>query len=48
MERRQIEAVAQTQEETMLLLRVCDKLERAMQREMPASTAFYRRMSRHL
>lgn len=40
MERRQIEAVAQTQEETMLLLRVCDKLERAMQREMPASTAF--------
>lgn len=37
---RQIEAIAQTEEEKMLLLRVCDKLERAMQRDMPASTAF--------
>ena len=38
--RKQIESVAQTQEEKMLLLRVCDKLERAMQRETSASTAF--------
>lgn len=37
---RQIEAIAQTEEEKMLLLRVCDKLQRAMQREMPVSTAF--------
>lgn len=35
-----IESITRTEEEKMLLLRVCDKLQRAIQREMPASTAF--------
>lgn len=37
---KQIEALAQTEEEKMLLLRVCDRLERAEEREIPAATAF--------
>ena len=37
---RQIAAIADTDEERMLLVRVLDKLERAQQREMPASTGF--------
>ncbi len=37
---RQIAALAESEDERMLLVRVCDRLERAMEREQPASTAF--------
>lgn len=37
---RQIAAIAESEAERMLLVRVCDRLERAMQRDMPAATAF--------
>lgn len=37
---RQIAAIAESEEERMLLVRVCDRLERAGQRETPAATAF--------
>lgn len=37
---RQIAAIGETEEEKMLLIRVVDKLERAEQRQMPASTGF--------
>lgn len=37
---KQIEAIAQTQEEKMLLLRVCERLNRAHQRDIPAATSF--------
>ena len=37
---RQIAAIADSDEERMLLVRVCDRIERAMQRETPAATAF--------
>lgn len=40
MEKNRIAAITQNEEEQMLLVRVCDKIERAMQREMPAATAF--------
>lgn len=38
--KRQIQAVTDSEEERMLLVRVCDKLERGYEREMPVSTAF--------
>ncbi|MBQ3356967.1 MAG: RNA-binding protein [Oscillospiraceae bacterium] len=37
---RQIAAIAESEEERMLLIRVCDRLERAQQRQTPAATAF--------
>lgn len=37
---RQIAALAQSEEEYMCLVRACDRLERAVQREVPAATAF--------
>lgn len=37
---RQIAAIAEGEEERMLLVRVCDRIERAMQRQTPAATAF--------
>lgn len=37
---KQIAAIAESDEEKMRLVRACDKLERAYEREMPASTAF--------
>ncbi len=37
---RQIAAMSETDEEKMLLIRVCDKLERGMDREVPTCTAF--------
>lgn len=37
---RQIAAIAETDEEKMLLVRVCDKLQRAYERGMPTATAF--------
>lgn len=37
---RQIAAIAESEEERMLLVRVCDRLERAQQRQTPAATAF--------
>ncbi len=37
---RQIAAIAESEEERMLLVRVCDRLERAAQRQTPAATAF--------
>lgn len=37
---RQIAAIAESEEERMLLVRVCDRLERAQQRQTPAVTAF--------
>jgi len=37
---RQIAAIAESEEERMLLVRVCDRIERAMQRQTPAATAF--------
>lgn len=36
----QIRAIADSEEEQMLLVRVCDKLDRGYEREMPVSTAF--------
>ncbi|MGN1306316.1 MAG: RNA-binding protein [Faecousia sp.] len=39
-QKRQIAAIAESEEERMLLVRVCDRLERAREREMPAATAF--------
>lgn len=39
-QKRQIAALAEGEEERMLLVRVCDRLERAREREMPAATAF--------
>lgn len=38
--RKQIEAIAESEEERMLLVRVCDKLERGYERDMPVSTGF--------
>lgn len=38
--RNQIRAIADSEEERMLLVRVCDKLDRGYEREMPVSTAF--------
>ncbi len=38
--RNQIQAIAESEEERMLLVRVCDKLDRGYEREMPVSTAF--------
>ncbi|MBR6825196.1 MAG: RNA-binding protein [Oscillospiraceae bacterium] len=38
--RKQIDAIAESEEERMLLVRVCDKLERGYEREMPVSTGF--------
>ena len=38
--RNQIQAIADSDEERMLLVRVCDKLERGYEREIPVSTAF--------
>ena len=35
-----IRAVAESEEEQMLLIKVCDKLDRGYEREMPVSTAF--------
>ena len=35
-----IQAIAESEEERMLLVRVCDKLERGYEREIPVSTAF--------
>lgn len=37
---RQIAAIAESEEERMLLVRVCDRIERATERDMPAATAF--------
>lgn len=37
---RQIAAIAESEEERMLLVRVCDRIERAAQRQTPAATAF--------
>ena len=37
---RQIAAMAESEEERLLLVRVCDKLERAQQRELAAATCF--------
>lgn len=37
---RQIAAIAESEEERMLLVRVCDRIERAAQRDTPAATAF--------
>ncbi|MBP3411982.1 MAG: RNA-binding protein [Oscillospiraceae bacterium] len=37
---RRIAALAESDEERMLLVRVCDKLQRGYEREMPVSTAF--------
>lgn len=37
---RQIAAIAESEEERMLLVRVCDRIERAMERDTPAATAF--------
>lgn len=37
---RQIAAIAESEEERMLLVRVCDRIGRAMQRQTPAATAF--------
>ena len=39
-QKRQIAALAEGEEERMLLVRVCDRLERAREREVPAATAF--------
>ena len=36
----QIQAIAESEEERMLLVRVCDKLDRGYEREIPVSTAF--------
>ncbi len=36
----QIRAITDSEEEQMLLVRVCDKLDRGYEREMPVSTAF--------
>ena len=38
--RKQIGAIAETDEEKMCLIRVCDRMERAEEREMPAASAF--------
>ena len=38
--RKQIAAIAETEEERMTLIRVCDRMERAEEREMPAASAF--------
>lgn len=38
--KKQISAMCETEEEKMLLIRVCDKLERAMDRELAASSCF--------
>lgn len=38
--RNQIRAIAESDEEQMLLVRACDKLERGYEREIPVSTAF--------
>ena len=37
---RQIAAIAESEEERMLLVRVCDRIERAARRQTPAATAF--------
>lgn len=37
---RQIAAIAESEAERMLLVRVCDRIERAAQRQTPAATAF--------
>lgn len=37
---KQISAICESDEEKMLLIRVCDKLERAMDRQQPAATCF--------
>lgn len=39
-QKKQIAALAESEEERMLLVRVCDRLERAQERDIPASTAF--------
>lgn len=39
-QKRQIAALAESEEERMLLVRVCDRLERAREKEIPAATAF--------
>ena len=38
--RKQIAAISQSEEEKMLLIRVCDKIERAMERNIGAATCF--------
>lgn len=38
--RNRIQAIAESEEERMLLIRVCDKLERGYEREIPVSTSF--------
>ena len=38
--RKQIIAISQSEDEKMLLIRVCDKIERAMERNMAVSTCF--------
>ena len=43
-----IAALAESEEERMLLVRVCDRLERAQEREMPAATAFLSRREQAL
>lgn len=37
---KQIAAIAESEEERMVLIRACEKLERAMQREVPGTTSF--------
>ena len=39
--REQIAHLAATREEEMLLLRVCEKLDTAMQRDIPAATRLF-------
>ena len=38
--KKRIAAIAESEDERMLLVRVCDRLERAAARETPAATAF--------
>ena len=47
-QRKLIGALAESEEERMLLVRVCDRLERAREREMPAATAFLSRREQAL
>ena len=37
---KQIAAIAESEDEKMCLIRVCDRMERAQEREMPAASAF--------
>ena len=39
-QKKRIAAIAESEDERMLLVRVCDRLERAAARETPAATAF--------